>query len=67
MTEQLLGDYQHVIDDLKLIPGGGGVFEIMVNDELMFSKKSLGRHAEEGEVLGLFEQKVGPDVPKFND
>lgn len=56
-----------MIDDLKLIPGKGGVFEVMVNDDLMFSKKGLGRHAEEGEVLGLFEQKVGPDVPKFND
>lgn len=62
-----MADYQHVIDDLKLIPGKGGVFEVLVNDDLMFSKKGLGRHAEEGEVLGLFEQKVGPDVPKYYD
>jgi hypothetical protein len=27
------------------------VFEVSVDDDLVFSKKSLGRHAERGEVL----------------
>lgn len=33
-----------------MLPGTGGVFEVTVNDELVFSKKQSGRHAEEGEV-----------------
>lgn len=33
-----------------LIPSKGGVFEVEVNGELVFSKKTLGRHAEPGEV-----------------
>jgi hypothetical protein len=32
---------------------------VKVNDELIFSKKTLqGRHAEPGEVFGLFQQLV---------
>lgn len=66
-TEDILGNYQHVVNDMKLIPGGGGVFELVVNGDLVFSKKALGRHAEEGEVLKIFEGIVGPGVPKYND
>ncbi len=67
MTDELLADYQHVIEDLKLIPSGGGVFEVMVNEDLVFSKKSLKRHAEEREIVSIFEGIIGPDVPKFKD
>ena len=39
--------------DVKLIEGSGGVFEVTVDGDLVFSKKDLGRHAEPGEVLEL--------------
>lgn len=35
----------------------GGVFEVTVDGDLVFSKASLARHAREGEVLKLIEQK----------
>ena len=50
---------------MKLIPGSKGVFELVVNGDLVYSKKALGRHAAEGEILGIFEGIVGPDVPKY--
>jgi predicted Rdx family selenoprotein len=31
----------------------GGVFEVSVDDRLVFSKKALGRHALPGEILDL--------------
>ena len=37
----------------KLVASGGGVFEITVDAELIFSKKSLNRFPEDGEVLEL--------------
>lgn len=46
------------IESLQLIPGTGGVFEVTVNGELLFSKKALGRHAEPGEVYGLIKTKA---------
>ncbi len=36
-----------------MIPSGGGVFEVSLDDTLLFSKKALGRHAQPGEILGL--------------
>jgi len=39
-----------------MIPSSGGVFEVMVDDRLVFSKKALGRHAAPGEILELIHQ-----------
>jgi selenoprotein W-related protein len=49
---------EYFISDWKLIPGSGGVFEVTVNDELAFSKKSLGRHAEPGEIKAILQAKI---------
>ena len=65
MTDEILSSYQHIIDSLTLITGSKGVFDVKVNDELIFSKKALGRHAEPGEVLRLFKEVVGPDVATY--
>ena len=46
------------IESLILIPTSGGKFEITVNGELVFSKKTLGRHAEPREVYGLVKAKA---------
>jgi selenoprotein W-related protein len=39
--------------DIRLVPSSGGVFEVTVDGQLIFSKKALRRHAEPGEVLKL--------------
>jgi selenoprotein W-related protein len=44
---------------VKLIESSGGVFEVAVDGELVFSKKALGRHAEAGEVLRLIAERRG--------
>ncbi len=40
------------------MPSDGGRFEFEVNGDLIFSKKALGRHAEEGEIEKLFRDLV---------
>ena len=37
--------------DSALVKGGGGIFDVFVDDELVFSKKREGRFPEEGEIL----------------
>jgi selenoprotein W-related protein len=39
--------------DCELVASGGGVFEITVDGELIFSKKRLGRFPDDGEVVRL--------------
>ncbi|MBP7550572.1 MAG: Rdx family protein [Gemmatimonadaceae bacterium] len=44
--------------EVGLLPSGGGVFEVTLDDTLLFSKKQLGRHAQPGEILGLIRSKL---------
>ncbi|MGE5091872.1 MAG: SelT/SelW/SelH family protein [Bacillota bacterium] len=43
--------------DIQLIPASGGLFEVTVDDALIFSKRAQRRHAAPGEVLELIRQK----------
>jgi selenoprotein W-related protein len=57
MTQILAIDgMEERIESFTLIPSDGGKFEFSVNGNLLFSKKALNRHAEEGEVLGIFKK-----------
>ena len=51
MVAAILERFEHYIDDMTVIPSKGGVFEVIAGDELVFSKKELGRHAEIDEVI----------------
>lgn len=64
-TNDLLSNYQHVIEDLRLVTGTKGVFDVSVDGNMLYSKAETGRHAEDGEVLTLFTELVGPDVKPF--
>jgi selenoprotein W-related protein len=63
MVQAILTKYEHYIDDITLIPSKGGVFEVIVGDDLVFSKKELERHATVDEVLVSVDTIVGP-VPE---
>ena len=56
---ELLRHYEHVIEEIKLIPSDEGRFEVTVNGQLLFSKLQLHRHAEAGEVVGFVRKLVG--------
>ena len=64
-AHDLLHDYQHVIDELTLITGSKGVFDVIVDGAVLYSKKSTGRHAEPGEVLQLFRDQYAMDVAVY--
>ena len=53
MAADLLEKYEEDIESITLIPSDGGVYEIIANGDLVYSKKSTGRHAEVGEVTRL--------------
>lgn len=58
LAQELLKDYEHVIEGITLIPSDGGTFEVNVNGELVYSKLQTKRHAEAGEILGLISKMV---------
>jgi selenoprotein W-related protein len=60
MVQAILGRFEHDIGQITVIPSRGGVFEVMVGDDLVFSKKELGRHATIEEVIASIDAIVGP-------
>ena len=59
MVEQLLGEFEHKIDSITIIPSRGGVYEVTAGDELIYSKKATGRHAEYDEVAVPLRELLG--------
>ncbi|MBN2118318.1 MAG: Rdx family protein [Anaerolineales bacterium] len=59
LAEELLKNYEHLIETLVLVPSDSGKFEVTANGQLLYSKLSTHRHAESGEVLGLVRKLVG--------
>ncbi len=43
--------------DPELVPGGGGIFDVEVDGELVYSKFETGRFPEPGEVVELIAKK----------
>ena len=55
MEEYLKGKYDAQVE---LISSGGGVFEVRLDEELIFSKKSLGRFPEHSEIDDLIKNNI---------
>jgi len=62
---ELVKNYQHVIGELTLHMGSKGVFEVLVNNDVLFSKNALNRHPKPGEILALFREYVGTEVATY--
>jgi selenoprotein W-related protein len=64
LTDELLQKWAPILAGIDLRPSKGGVFEVTVDDQLVFSKRELKRHANPGEVAGLVEAKLGPPISR---
>ena len=65
-ANDLLRDYQHVIGELRLITGSKGIFDVIVDGEVLYSKGVTGRHAKPGEVLDLFRTRFAEGVEVYD-
>ncbi len=61
MAQELLTTFVAEIGELVLIPGNGGILEIRVSGELLFSRKEKGRFPEMKELKQLVRDKIAPD------
>lgn len=61
MVTKLLDEFEFDLDTVTLVPSSGGVYEVTAGDELIFSKKTLGRHAEYDEVADQIRERIGGD------
>lgn len=53
---ELLENYEHSIEAIRLIPSNGGRFEVTVDGNLLYSKLVTGRHTYAGELNALLRE-----------
>ena len=61
MAQELLTTFDTELGEVALIPGSGGVFEVRVDGELVWSRKAQGRFPESKELKQLVRDHVAPD------
>ncbi len=59
MAGALITEFKGKIQEITLIPDGGGKFEVTANGEMVYSKLQTGRHAEPAEVLASVGKLFG--------
>ena len=61
LAQELLSTFDTELGEVALVPGTGGVFEVRVDNELIWSRKEQGRFPEAKEIKQLVRDRVAPD------
>ncbi len=60
LAQELLLTLGDAVGELSLVPADGGVFEVRVDGDLVFSKASAGRFPESKELKQLVRDRIAP-------
>jgi selenoprotein W-related protein len=59
---RILQGWGPVLRVLEVVPGTGGVFDVHVDDDLVFEKKMLGRYPQPDDVLPRLRAVIGDEL-----
>lgn len=60
LAQELLTTFEQDLTSVALKPGTGGVFDITLNQSLIFSRKEAGRFPEAKEIKQLIRDTIDP-------
>jgi selenoprotein W-related protein len=60
MGQELLTTFSDELGEVALVPGSGGVFDIRVDEELVWSREERGAFPEIKELKQLVRDRVAP-------
>ena len=55
---RILEEWERQIGLLEVIPGKGGIFDVHVDGELVFTKSMLGRYPQPEDVIPLLRERL---------
>lgn len=61
LAQEILTTFSEEIGEVALQPGTGGVLEIRLNGDLLYSRKEEGRFPEAKEVKQLIRDRIAPE------
>ncbi len=63
MAQELLTTFERDLERVSLVPGSGGIFDIRLNNELIFSRKDAQRFPETKEIKQMIRDRIDPERP----
>ena len=60
IAQELLNTFAQDLREVALVPGRGGIFEIRVDGEIVFSRRDAGRFIEPTELKQAIRDRVAP-------
>lgn len=60
MAQELLTTFDTELERVSLVPGTGGVFEVRLNNQTLFSRKAMERFPESKELKQLIRDVIDP-------
>ncbi len=63
MAQELLTTFEGDIERVSLVPGSGGIFELWLDQTLIFSRKEAQRFPEAKEIKQLVRDRIDPERP----
>jgi selenoprotein W-related protein len=60
LAQELLFTFGDELGELALVPGTGGVFEVRVDGDAVFSREASGRFPESKELKQLIRDRIAP-------
>jgi selenoprotein W-related protein len=61
LAQEILTSFDTDIGRVSLVPGSGGIFEVRLNGEIIFSRKTAGRFPEAKEIKQLVRDRIAPE------
>ena len=58
LVAPILDEWAGVIDVLEIVPGKGGIFDVHVDGELVFTKSMIGRYPQPDDVVPLLRERL---------
>lgn len=63
IAQELLITFETELGGITLVPGTGGIFEVRLNNDIIFSRKEEGHFPESKELKQRVRDRIAPDKP----
>ncbi len=63
MAQELLTTFEGELGEVALVPSTGGVFEVRVDGDVVWSRKSDAAFTDASDIKRLVRDRIAPDRP----
>jgi predicted Rdx family selenoprotein len=60
LVARLLEEHEGDISAIEVVPGANGIFDVHVDETLVFTKSMLGRYPDPDDVIPLVQAQLAP-------